>query len=460
MKKFVVSTSLAAISAASIQTGLSQNLELVLPKAWSISGTLRGFYDDNYNIAEANKGSWGGEIAPSVSYNLPLRQTDMGIRYNYALYYYNDRDNAGLDPFDHSHQVEVWLEHAFNTRWKLRLTDTFAIGQEPELLQPDPGSGSPTPYRISGNNIANHGNISLDTQWTRQFSTSVHYGNNFYDYEDKGTGVIPGGLLGGIGFPVSTPGGSGFQQLDGGASLSGLLDRVDHDVGIDFQWTFSPETMVFIGGSYSWTEYLGDEPISVFNYVDTAANPRNLVYYSRNRDSRSYSGHVGLSHQLTSNISVMLSAGASYTDSFNDPLAEPAHIAPTASASISYTYIPGSYVQLGVTHAQNATDVVAPGDEGSITQYQYTTVVYGDINHKFTEKLIGTLIGRFTYSTFQGGAARSEADYGFNLGLNLNYRINRHFSADAGYNFDTLLSGLVGRDYDRNRVYLGLSANY
>src|ERR1700761_2213105 len=107
MKKFFVSTGLAAIGIAGIQAAYGEGLDIVSPKAWSISGTLRGFYDDNYDISNTKRGSWGTELSPTVSLNVPLKQTDMGIRYTYGLYYYNDRDQIGDNPFDQSHQVDV-----------------------------------------------------------------------------------------------------------------------------------------------------------------------------------------------------------------------------------------------------------------------------------------------------------------------------------------------------------------
>jgi hypothetical protein len=63
------------------------------------------------------------------------------------------------------------------------------------------------------------------------------------------------------------------------------------------------------------------------------------------------------------------------------------------------------------------------------------------------------------YNTYEGGAAGSLDQTDYSVGVNLNYRISQHFSADAGYNYDDVVSQ-VGGGYDRNRVYLGLSANY
>ncbi len=147
---------------------------------------MRGFYDDNYDIGSTKKGSFGTEVSPSVSYNLPLQQTDMGIRYTYGLYYYQQRQDLGVNPFDQTHQVDLWLDHAINERWHINFTDTFASGQEPELLTPGLNSVSAVPFRVNGNNIANHANIKLDTQWTPLFGTSLHYENDFYDYENNG----------------------------------------------------------------------------------------------------------------------------------------------------------------------------------------------------------------------------------------------------------------------------------
>jgi hypothetical protein len=479
MKKFFVSTGLAAIGACGLQSVCAQGLDIVSPKAWSINGTLRGFYDDNYDISGTKKGSWGVEVSPQIGFNLPLQQTDMGFRYSYGAYFYEDRNRLHLDAFDMSHQLEVYLDHAINEHWHLKITDTFSIGQEPELLQSNPLTGVATPFRINGNNLSNHAEVTLDTQWTHQFGTSVHYGNSFYDFQNKGAGVTttPVPVFSTTPFPLSPfvsnasqQSQAGWQKLTGnGASLSGLLDRIEQTVGLDLNWTFSPETTFFLGGNYSWVNYSGNEPVAVYNYAGGYVNigslyfpvaPRSFVYMSNDRDGGSYEGHFGLTHQLTANISVMLTAGVSYTDSKKDPFNHTTAFSPSANASISYTYIPGSYVQLGISHGENATDVVQPGFNGSLTQYQHTTTIYADLNHKITEKLSGTLIGRYAFSSYESGAASGQGDSDFNVGLNLHYQFSRHFSGEAGYNFDDLISNLLGRGYIRNRVYLGLAANY
>lgn len=423
MKKIFISAGLAAVSAAGFETVFAAAPDALSPKDWNVSGTLRGFYDDNYAVGGNQKGSFGFEVSPTISLNVPLQQTEFGLRYTYGLFYYQQRQDSNADPIDQTHQMELWLDHAFNERWRANASDSFAIGQEPELLDPN---NRAVPYRIKGDNMANHANFTLNTEWTRLFSTALHYGNNFYDYQDSGgNAIVP--------------------------SYAGILNRVEQNVSLDFQWTIQPETMAFIGYNFNLVNYTGGEQIAV--------DLNGVPYTSDSRDLMSHTAYVGVNHQFTANLSGMVKGGVTYTDSYNDPR-NSTSLSPYADLSVSYTYIPGSYVQVGLTHQINATDVVSPGLNGSLTQNQESTVFYADINHRFTPKLLGTVIGRFSSSTFNGGAYNNSSDEAYGLGINLNYQINRHFSADLGYNYDNLVSGISGRSYDRNRVYIGLIAKY
>jgi hypothetical protein len=474
MKKLIVSAGLVAAGVASVDSVFGDGLDIISPKSWSVSGNLRGFYDDNYNIAPGKKGSFGAEVSPSISYNLPTQQSDMGIRYTYGLYYYQDRQDLGLDPFDQTHQADLWLDHAFNERWHLNFTDTFGSGQEPELISgpnaANPGAGG-TLFRVNGNNIGNHAKVSLDTQWTPLFGTSLHYGNDFYDYDNHGSSVSTNGVIVNPLLPTMPPGTgvpnavNGYQILNSpGASLAGLLNRVDQNVGLDFNWTLSSTTKIIAGVSVDLTTYTGGEAIDVFNFnvnpTGTNALARSLVYKSDARNSVSPSVYVGLNSQLTQNLSLQGTVGALYTDSYNDPLNATTSWSPTANISLTYTYNSGSYAQLGVSQGVNSTYISQISANGSLTQYQYSTSVYAAINQRIFEKFMASLIGRYVYSTYQGGAFSSEADNYFGLGVNLSYQISRHFSAEIGYNYDDLQSNIPGNGYNRNRAYIGLGANY
>ena len=133
---------------------------------------------------------------------------------------------------------------------------------------------------------------------------------------------------------------------------------------------------------------------------------------------------------------------------------------PYADVSLTYTYLPGSYLQLGFTEKQIATDVAGVNGNGQVTQGEQASTIYGSINQKITSKLTGSLIGSYQYGTFSKGQSNGEVDNFYGLGVNLTYAFNRHFSAEVGYNYDDLNSNIADRGYSRNRVYLGVTAAY
>jgi hypothetical protein len=427
MKKLFVSMGLIAAGTASLQAAYAPDWSSTSASMWNISGTLRGFYDDNYETVSgsAKMGSFGFEVSPQVSLNVPLQQTELGVRYIYGLYYYQKREDWGQNPIDQSHQFDLWVDHAFNECWQARVQDSFVVGQEPELIDPNTSVAN----RVDGNNVRNTGTITLHTDWTRLFSTELGYQNSFFDYQNNGGNVL-------------------------NPSLAGLLNRVEQSAWLNLQWLVRPQTAVQVGGRFDMANYTGDEPI--------AANPAASgppVFYSEDRNSRSYIGYLGLQHEFLPNLSVNAQGGFQYTETYNDPLSSPS-LAPYAVLSAVYTYAPGSYAQIGFTESQNATDVIAPDAQGRITQYQQSSTLYASINHKLTPKLLGTLIGRWQHSVFNEGFYNNQASDYYSVGLDLSYSFTPHFSCDAGYNFDDVNSQVPGNSYTRNRVYLGVSASY
>jgi len=466
MKNKFVFAGLVAVGAAGLQSAMAEGADLVSPKFWNVSASLRGFYDDNYNIANTasiKKGSAGGEFEPTLSINQPFRQTDISLRYTYGLYYYQDRQDANVNAFDQTHQLDVWLDHALNERWKANVRDTFSVGEMPELITPNTG----TTYRIKGDNISNHATTSLDTDWTRLLNTSLHYGNGYFDYQQGDSAVadlLPLGptftLLNKPVGGVFTAGGTTAGTGKSAGNYAGTLNRVEQSVGLDVKWNVQSETVAFVGYEFSWVNYIANDPIAA--YRPNLASPSYFIFHSADRDNVSHYAYLGVEHSFTPNLSGTVRGGASFTDSYNDPLNPSTSFAPYADVSISYTYSQGSYAQLGFTHDINATDVATVSSSGHLTQYTESSVVYASINHRFTPDFSGSVVGRCQYSTYVGGTADNQTDEDYSLGVNLRYQINRHFSVETGYNYDDLIatSVLAGRSYQRNRVYLGLGANF
>src|SRR5256885_14708405 len=107
MKKIIASASVAALGAASLQAAYAPGLSpMEKSKFCTVSGLVRGFYDDNPtdSFRTLKQGTWGIEVSPSVAVNLALDQTLIGFNYTYDLRFYEARPkNDG----DHSHLVNL-----------------------------------------------------------------------------------------------------------------------------------------------------------------------------------------------------------------------------------------------------------------------------------------------------------------------------------------------------------------
>jgi uncharacterized protein (PEP-CTERM system associated) len=165
---------------------------------------------------------------------------------------------------------------------------------------------------------------------------------------------------------------------------------------------------------------------------------------------------VGGSHSFSSQFSGSLEAGATYTRFEHSPASD--SWTPYADLQGSYSYLPGSSVQIGFRHARNATDQAQI--LGNTITDQETSTVYGSINHRITSQLTASLLGQYQMSEFKGAATGGQADNFFLVSLNLLYRINQNWAAEAGYNFDRLDSDITDRSFTRDRYYVGVRANY
>src|ERR1700730_11852969 len=97
MINVITSAGLIALGVAGVQTVQAQIPVVGSEKPWSVSATLRGFYDDNYNTAPSGplrRDSFGFEVRPSVGVNLPLEDTTLTLGYTMSMKYYDDRRSS------------------------------------------------------------------------------------------------------------------------------------------------------------------------------------------------------------------------------------------------------------------------------------------------------------------------------------------------------------------------------
>jgi len=455
MKKLVASVGLVAIGASGIQTASAQALGAPdASKPWSVSATLRGFYDDNTatipnNVtlpAGEHRDSFGFEVSPSAALAWSVDQTTITLGALYSFHHYDRIPLNATGHNDNTFTFNAGLTHAFNEQISARVSDSFVIGQEPDLLRA--GNAFSTFQRVSGNNIRNYGMLGLDAQLTPEFGLGFGYDNAFYDYKDRGPGLA----------------GTVVQP-----STAGALNRIENRAHIEGTWQAMPETKALIGYQFTDVNYNANELIGG-TLVDPAtglpvidANGNFTVFnpvFSKNRNSREHTGYVGGEHNFSPEFKGALRVGASYTEYPNDKSVSSSWT-PYVNGTLRYNYAPLSYVEGGVSYDRNATDVVGAGLPNTTTLDSESAVVYLSVNHAITPQLFASLLGQFQNSSYHGGTFDGNDEQFYLLGLNLEYRFNQYFSAHVGYNYDRLeSSSALNRTFDRNRVYIGVTATY
>src|SRR5437016_6062587 len=143
MKKLVASVGLVALGTSGVQAASPSPFNSDAAKPWSVSATLRGFYDDNYQTLPngtvlspgLHRETFGFEISPSAALNWQLEQTTIGLTYVYALKYYEHRIADKSEHYDQTHTFSAALDHSFNERYQIHLRDSFVIGQAPDQLR-------------------------------------------------------------------------------------------------------------------------------------------------------------------------------------------------------------------------------------------------------------------------------------------------------------------------------------
>lgn len=446
MKRIIVSAGLVTVSVVGLQAVNAPGLtRLQTSKWWTVSGTLRGFYDDNYFTLPSSQdpqGSLGIEIMPSIAANFPREQTYIGLSYQYDARWYEDREE---NQWDQSHQVVGKLDHKFSPRYNLKAEEVFTYSDEPELLEPGATITTPTRLRTDASAVRNRVDIGLNGLLTEQLGFDAGFANSWYDYFQDADKLIE-----------ENGGGVGV------GSRAALLNRLEYEPHINLRYQAREDLVGLMGYKFGYYDYTSDDPVA----VETSTG--RLVPGSE-RSSMGHYLYVGGEHTLTAKLSASLQVGARYTD-FID-LNEGDGWSPYLDLSGSYQYLPGSFLRGGVKYDRNATDATGTGDttlgsvEQDLTTDQETLTFYAQVSHRISSRLTGHLTGQLQGGTFQNGAYDGETDWFYMAGINLEYRFNQHFTGEVGYNFDRLDSDLdsmypFGRSYSRNRVYLGVRATY
>lgn len=488
MKNIIASTGLVALGIASLQPNTEINADPNPNTPWSISASLRGFYDDNITtlpdkyvigfkqkivgyeqiiigyeqmtIRDPNTGdfvdvddlekpihendpdnpiygndlekpiygkqsSYGISFSPSVNYNMVGEQTNVGLGYTFGLKWYEDRDP---DSTDESHTIAAKIAHSVSPTFSFELANNLRIAQEPEIT----AGTVRRPIRGDQDYLHNQASFYATQMLSETYSVYAGYANTVFRFDDP--------------------------------DFSRHLDRIEHTPLIHLKAQLNPNTVGLIGYRFKAVDYPDDE-------VLVSGDPRfgRETLNSDVRDSDSHYVYAGLDHAFTPTLQGSVRLGAQFTKFVNADENPNSTIddatSPFADANLSYGYAEGSHLQIGVKHERNRHDLAyGPVSNKDPILDQEQTVVYASVHHQLTAKLNASLVGHYLNGTYEGGGQTVDGqnDEYWAFGISLDYAINPYLAAEAGYNFDDYESGVLSefRSYDRNRVYVGLRASY
>jgi hypothetical protein len=415
MKRVIACAGAFAVGVAGL---LGANVTGLTPqeqtKWWTVSGSLRGFYDDNSlnQIDQLALPSWGVEVKPGVSIHVPMERTLVNASYDFTMNYYQARPTSKVDQ---DHVFNARVNHRFTERYDVNLENAFTYSDAPEVIDP----GNPT-RRGDSSGFFNRALIDFNARLTPIFGLSSGYKNNLRNYHQTG--------------PLS---------------YSALLDSDEHLLHLDGQWFASQQTTFFAGYQFGVFNYTSDDPIG-FNIL----TGQDVLPDSR--DNVSHYFYVGASREFSRKLNGAAKVGVQYTDYYN---ADETGWSPYADMKLTYTYLPGSSVQSGLTVGRTPVDVGA-GIDGTVTFDGLATTVYASVNHRFSYRLGGSLYLNYQHTKYNGGQFDNDlADY-VTVDSKLDYKLRENLFLELGYVWYGYRSDLPNRDFTRNRVYLGIRAIY
>jgi len=427
MKKLIYAAGVLSLGGAQVAVQAAEGE----PKSWTLGLSAQGFYDDNINTApdSAKVGSWGSLVTPSAGYSQSWDQTSLDLKASYGAYYFANVGNSVTDRWSQTANVNVGVDHAFNPRLTLDVNDNFAVFQNAsQVLLGQVG-------RLNGNNINNIANVNLTAELSNRFSLVVGYENDLFRYQED--------------------------------AFAAFLDRIENYGRLDLRYLVTPKTVAVVGtksGTLSYDRNLGlNQPATPPN---SSNNPSSGL---KNNDS--YFVYGGFDHSFAPSLLGSLRAGAQIQEfyNYNSGYYTPAgsglgtQVNPYVDVNLKYGFTAGSSAVIGVIHKANPSDVGGQVDPTtgvfSPTLQQVSTALYTSVNHAITAKLSGSLVGSFQSSEYVGGYNGLFEDW-WSVGATASYQVVRNLAVTVSYYYDLLNSQVPGRQYDRNRVFFGLSASY
>lgn len=372
------------------------------PLKWSLG--VNFIYDDNVTPGVGSKeDSFAANPFVGASFTSVSPQTTIDLYARLGLIYYFDAP-ASMDD-DVNSQSRLGLNITHNVSERLRLSSRNFISYE---LEPDYSYGYAT-SRVADEYLYWQSDNSVGFRWSERFGTY--------------TGVRVGGL-----------------EYDGANSDTTYVEPYNQ-----FRYQLTPQTVLTAEYRYRWTTADGLASDSTDQYI-----------------------LVGAEHRFTPTTLGAIRMGAQLHDVENGDRNTSPYLEASLRAQTTEQFSIRGFARYGYENY----DVVFPGlVAGTTTQYDERATLRLGISGEYAISPRLSVFSGIDYITtrYQSGRAivgapatalGDEDENIFNTYLGFSVKLTDYLFGNVSYNFTNSSSDLAGRDYDRSRINVGLSAEF
>ena len=209
------------------------------------------------------------------------------------------------------------------------------------------------------------------------------------------------------------------------SAIGDFEDRLSHLISQQFSWAWTHNTKIV--GEYRF---------------------RDTQYQRSSSDYMSHYVLAGIDQAWSARTNGSFRAGAEFYQ--NNRVDK---TAPYFEASLNYA----------VSKKTTATVYSSVGFDGSElgnSDARYTYRVGASATHRLTDRLSLNADANYAYSTLSTSGSPDVNEHEINASAGIGYRFWDNVSLNANYTYSILTSDDVQRDYDRNRISLGLNATF
>lgn len=375
-----------------------------LPIKWSVGTSL--IYDDNVRPGGATKDdSMASNFFVGASWINVTPQTSIDVYARLGMIYYFDSPN-GMDVGNSQSRLGVNITHRFSER--LRIVSRNFVSYE---LEPDYSYGFAN-TRESGEYFYWQTNNSVGYRWTERFATYTGFTISGVDYSDSNDN-----------------------------------DRTSWGLNNQFRYQLSPQTVL----------------TADYRYSDTTGS-------GVGRDSANQSALLGVEHRFSPNTVGVLRVGAQYRNVDGGS----SITSPTVEFALNSRVNDQFSVRAFTRYSMESYDTVrrAKGSNQLVDYDERHTLRIGvGAEYMLSPKI--SLNGGLDYipARYKGGVRRdtlggpdafpaSADDDVINVSLGISYRFTDFVFGTLYYTHTDSSSDLAGRDYNRNRVSMGVRAEF